>query len=382
MKTALIVANTFGLITKFLDNDLTILRDMGFEIECACNTNYSDFDVDGFFDNYSVKVHHVDFPIRDINIGETRKSAAQLRVIISEHTYCLVHSHTTIASVIVRNVIKGASYKPVVVYTSHGFPFYKGCNRLKGFVFQQIETYYSRYTDAVITICNEDYKNAQEMKCRKVFKINGVGIDSSFFDAACYDRATYRAKLGFSPKDIVILSVGELNSNKNHQILIRAISELNDPRYTLAVCGREVTELGKMDELTRLANGLGVRVVFLGYRRDIRAVCQSADVGAIPSFKEGLGLSGLEMLATGLPVVGSARQGIMDYIIDGVTGFLCDPTSASSFAEGIVKARHLSLSRGFSEKAKSVALDYRKEEVYEALLGIYTELLSEKGLVS
>ncbi len=98
----------------------------------------------------------------------------------------------------------------------------------------------------------------------------------------------------------------------------------------------------KKEELQQLANELNVHIKFLGFRKDIPEICCSADIGALPSFKEGLGLSGIEMLAAGLPVTGSNRQGIKDYVIDGVTGYLANPEDSKSFSEAIQKCFELS----------------------------------------
>ena len=82
------------------------------------------------------------------------------------------------------------------------------------------------------------------MHCKKVYKINGMGVDLHRFQISDFDREFYRAKLGFKNTDKVILSVGELNTNKNHQVVIRAISMLKDCNIVYAICGREVTEIG------------------------------------------------------------------------------------------------------------------------------------------
>ncbi len=377
MKKALIVANSSGLITLFLKNDVELLKKKGYQIDCACNTNYPDSNTDEFFLKYHINVVHVDFPIRKLNLKMLKSSYDSFKQLIKNRRYEVIHCHSTIAAVLARQCAKKYRKKGLkVLYTSHGFPFYKGASGKKAFFYKCIEHYYSRYTDGIITICEEDYNSAKKMHCKKVYKINGMGVDLDRFQILNFDRESYRAKLGFKNTDKVILSVGELNTNKNHQVVIRAISMLKDSNIVYAICGREVTEIGKKRELKKLAEKSGVKLVFLGFRSDIPEICHSVEIGALPSYKEGLGLSGIEMLAAGIPVVASDRQGIRDYIKENVTGFLCNPESAQDFSTGIKKTFELSENILTKEVCISAAKKFsalnarnKMDHIYKAVLG-------------
>lgn len=304
------------------------------------------------------------------------KSHLKLKKIITSGKYDLIHCHSTIAAVLARECAKGIRKRGTkIVYTSHGFPFYEGNDGKKARIFYQIERHYSKYTDAILTICKEDFENAKKMKCRNVFLMHGVGVDIDRFINSHIDRAAYREKLGFLSSDKVILSVGELNTNKNHQIVIRALAELKDRNLIYAICGREVTEKGKMQELQLLADFLNVRLKFLGFRKDIPEVCRSVEIGALPSYKEGLGLSGIEMLACGIPLVGSCRQGIKDYVIEGVTGFLANPNDAHSFAKAIDSAMNLKKNNETSENCVLMAKHFGVEQACSTLLKAYDTVL-------
>ena len=262
-----------------------------------------------------------------------------------------------------------------IVYTSHGFPFYKGNNGKSAALYFFVEKYYSRYTDAIITICDEDYKNAKKMHCKNVFMMKGVGVDVDRFVNINIDRNEYREIIGVGKNDKVVLAIGELNTNKNHQVLIKALSIIDDPSYILLICGRELTEIGKKEELQKLADSLNVRVKFLGFRKDIPEICKCADVGSICSFKEGLGLSGIEMLASGIPVVGSARQGIKDYVIDGKTGYLSDPEKAEQFADAIKKTFILLDNVDCRQNCIDTAKKFNKRQAYDTILNAYNSVM-------
>ena len=81
-KRLLIVSNSAGLVTDFLDNDCAIYRSMGYAIDCACNMNYTGRDSDAFFRKYEITPIHVDFPIRTLALNEIIDSYCKLKEII------------------------------------------------------------------------------------------------------------------------------------------------------------------------------------------------------------------------------------------------------------------------------------------------------------
>lgn len=375
MKRALIVANSLGMISSFLENDIILLQKRGYKIDCACNINYSANDSSFFVEKYNLHLIHIDFSMRKLKMSNVFCVYHALAKVIKNTYYELVHCHTTIASVITRQITKKYRKRGMkVVYTSHGFPFFKGANFPQKVVFRLIENYYSKFTDGIITICEEDYTNAKVMKCKKVYRINGVGVDLTKYTCEKIDKKKYRQMLGIDIDKEVILSIGEINTNKNHEIVIKALSVLDDD-IVYVICGRELTEHGKREELEMLAEKLNVTVIFLGYRDDIPQVCMCSDIGAFPSLKEGLGLAGIEMLAAGLPIAGANRQGIKDYVKDGLTGFLADPTNVTEYAEAIKKTIFLSTDKKTKLECQNMASKFSKECAYRKMEQIYENLL-------
>lgn len=372
MKKALVISNSSGLVTDFLDNDFSILKNRGYEITCVCNTNYPGKDTDDFFKKYDVNVINVEFPIRNLDFKLIIKSYNKLKKIMKKEHFDIVHCHSTIAAALGRAVAKKYRKKKTkVYYTSHGFPFYEGNNGLKSKLFYYIENYYSKYTDGILTICQEDFENAKKMQCKNVKLMHGVGVDVEKFINCKIDRKIYRKKLGIDEDSIAILSIGELNTNKNHQIVIKALSHLKNKKIIYVICGREVTEIGKKNELEQLAKQKNVIVKILGFRKDIPEICKICDIGILPSFKEGLGLSGIEMLASGMPVVGSNRQGIKDYIIDGKTGFLANPEDEMSFKEAIEKSIKLIYNKDVKNNCILETKKFNKEQAYNKIEELY-----------
>lgn len=375
MKKALIVSNSSGLITDFLENDISILKEHGYEIECACNTNYPGKDTNNFMSMYDVKIHNVEFPIRNLNIKSIIKSIKDVKYILKNEDYDLIHCHSTIAAAIGRYCsIKYRKKGTKIVYTCHGYPFFSGNNGIKSKIFYIVEKYLSKYTDAIINICEEDYQNSLKFKCKKVYKINGVGVDTTNIINTKINKKRKKEELNIPCDKKIILSIGEINSNKNHQVIINALSKIGSNDYVYIICGREVTEKGKIEELELLAKKLNVNVKFLGFRKDIPEICHIADIGAIPSYKEGLGLAGIEMLAAGIPVVGSNRQGIKDYVINGVTGFLANPDNSESFAKAIISCSNLANSSECKNNCIKKAKEFSAEKSRKIIEKAYKDI--------
>ena len=263
----------------------------------------------------------------------------------------------------------------VVVYTTHGLTFPKGSSLKTKIVYGSVEWFCSWMTDGIITINWEDYAQMKKMRCKNVYHINGVGVDTSRYHECQIDRETYRKSLGLSENDIAILEVGELSTRKNHKVIIDALEKLADQRYIFLICGKAMSNLGTYDFLKKYAVEKNVRVIFLGFRKDIPEINRCADIAVLPSLREGLGLAGIEALASGVPVVGSDVQGIKDYVVDGETGYLCAPTDADAFAEKIKLLSDREVRSSMQKACVEKAEEFRLEISHQQMTDIYKNLL-------
>ena len=168
---------------------------------------------------------------------------------------------------------------------------------------------------------------------RKVAYIPGVGLDISKFRNIVIDKAKKRKEFGAPDDAFVLLSVGELNENKNQQVIIKAIAKLNCDNIHYLIAGKGNTE----EHLRDLSIELGIsdQVHLLGFRNDVPELNAIADAFCFPSRREGLGLAALEAMACGLPIITSNIHGINDYSINGVTGYKCDRDDVDGFANAI-----------------------------------------------
>lgn len=306
MKKALIIASVYGFIHHFERNDIKILQELGYEITVAANLNGYKNELD----NLNVNLIHIPFqrnPFSRQNITAYK----ELNKFLKSEKIDLIHCHTPIGGVIGR--IAGHKNKVQrIIYTAHGFHFFKGAPFINWLLYYPVEKYLSKYTDVLITINQEDYKRAQTFYTKKVEYIPGVGIDTEKIKNVTVNKKEKRTELGLTEENIVLLSVGELNKNKNHSIVIKALAQINNSNIHYLICGQGNLK----EELLSLIKGLNLEnnVKLLGFRKDIHEICKISDVFVFPSKREGLSVALMEAISCNLPVICSNIRGNNDLI--------------------------------------------------------------------
>lgn len=315
----LYVTTISNTVNAFLTPHIKMLIEEGHEVHCAFNIVQ---EVNEELNNLGCKIHNIEFqrsPLRKENI----KAYKKLKKLIQQEKYDLVHTHTPVASACVRLACKNFN-NIKVIYTAHGFHFYKGAPIQNWLIYYPIEKWLSKYTDCLITINNEDYKIAKEkFKAKHVEMVNGVGIDTTKFTPQTLDKKIQlRKEYGYSEKDFILIFVGELNHNKHQDLLINVVFKLKSkiPNFKLLLVGR-----GDMfEKYTQLVSDLGLEknVYFLGYRNDVPNLMLISDIAVSSSRREGLPVNVMEAMATGLPLIVTNCRGNRDLVIDNKNGYV------------------------------------------------------------
>lgn len=329
----ILITSTDLMMIQFLVPHVKSLHAQGFQVDIACS------EVGGRLEDVrralSGAVHavHVVRLVRSPASAENLKGYRDMKGLLAENRYDIIWTNEPVMGVVTRlaaNKYRRQGTK--VIYMCHGFHFYKGASLPSWLLFYPVERFMSRFCDMIVTINREDEARAKTFHCPRVEYIHGIGVNTDRLHQRD-ERSDVRAELGLDENDFLVLSVGEINENKNHQIILRALAQLNDPEIHYILCGKGE----RLTYLQALAAELGLadRVHFLGYRRDVVDICAQADVFAFPTRREGLGLAPLEAMYCGLPVVASDTRGIQDYTVEGKSGFLRNSEDAPGFAEGI-----------------------------------------------
>lgn len=341
MTKMLMLASVASMIDQFNRHNINILENLGVEVQVAANfsdgNSTSPEKVNRFVEDMDTKKtphFQIDFSRSILNVFNHIKAYKQLVTVFEQNQYDFIHCHSPIGGVIGRLVAK--KFGVPVIYTAHGFHFYKDSSWLSWKLFYPIEKWLSRYTDTLITINTEDYKAAQEFAPKQLEYVPGVGLEVAKFQRTLNFESTLRKELSFKKEDFIILSVGELNPNKNHQVIIKALGLIQNPNMQYIICGQG--EL--LEELTQLAKEHQVsdQVKFLGFRDDIQNVFLAADLFVFPSFREGLSVALMEAMASGLPIIASNIRGNNDLIQHPKGGFLFNPRDVGELKQYLLTA--------------------------------------------
>lgn len=334
-------------------------------------TNESITPVAVCYREWGCKVYPLSCTRSPLNRG-TLTAIREIRVLVKNNDYDIVHCHTPVAAICARLACRPLrKYGLKVIYTAHGFHFYKGAPLINWLLYYPAEKLCAHFTDALITINREDYALAQKkLKAKRIEYVPGVGVDTGKFRDAAVDRKEKRAELGIPEDAVLLMSVGELNENKNHQIVIRALGQLKDAKLHYAIAGKGKTR----DALLKLAEELGVKeyVHLLGFRQDVAQLYKAADVCVLPSIREGLPVAALEGMATGLPLLAAKNRGTQDLAMWEDNAFLCCYDSVSDFAEAIRRlCEDPVLRQQMGNKNLAIVKDFDVEKINTRMKEIY-----------
>lgn len=372
MKKVLFVATVVKThIMEFHIPYLKMFKEMGWETAVAAKNDYetpADC-VIPYCDTY----YNISFERNPLKLNNWN-AYRSLKKIIETEKFDIIHCHTPVGAMLTRLAAKQMrKHGTKVFYTAHGFHFYKGAPAINWLLYYPVEKYLSKYTDVLITINKEDYKRARDFNAEKVYYIPGVGIDIRKFQTT---ETLHKEKhnllcleFGIPTDAKILLSVGEINKNKNHRVVIEALGRLKRKDIYYVICGRGPLS----DEYKELSSryGLEKQVILTGYRTDVADFYKAADVFAFPSFREGLPVAVMEAMASGLPVIATKIRGSKDLIEESINGMLLEPTDVEGFAKAIVSMFDKDDRKRMINNNEMKSLDFDLNEIVEKYRAIY-----------
>lgn len=399
MRKVLLVSHVSGFIPQFEMNNVRILQSLGCEVHYASNfENPSYGDDNRRLEGTGIICHQIDF-VRSPYSLKNLTAYRQLKRLMEEYDFALVHCHNPISAVLTRISARATRTAPVI-YTAHGFHFYKGAPLHMWLFYGTMEWILSFLTSGLICINQEDYEFARRhFHCRRVDYVPGVGIDtgkirgnypvvSEYLKAApgvarCPEftelRAQKRRELGISSDAFVMISAGELIPRKNHETAIRAVAVLKDriPSLRYLICGHGELQ-ANLKKLT-LQLGISDRVIFAGYRKDLYDLYRAADLCVFPSLQEGLPVALLEAMALGLPVICSDIRGNRELIENNRGGVRLSPRDYRAFSREILRfAKNKTLCISAGEENVCQAENFTEEKTKHIMQKLYRGWLRTK----
>lgn len=336
----ILVTSTDVMMYQFLLPHIQCLSENGYVVDVACS----------FAEGYKKEGYHtyirehlpetskfssIDLCRSPFSLGN-RKGYKEIKRLLSSGTYDLIWTNEPVMGVMTRLAAREARSKGTkVLYLAHGYQFYEGCPKVNWLAYP-VEKLMSHFCDAICLINWEDYEFTQKhFTSKPCYHIDGIGLNTEKFCSIVVDRKAKRQELGLNEDDIIIISVGELQKRKNHEPVIRAISQINDSRVKYLICGWG--ELKNYYKNLSMELNLNDRFFMMGHRYDIPEILKASDIFAHPSIREGLGIAAIEAMSAGLPLVTSNVQGIKDYVKDGETGYVNKPMDIEGYKNSFLK---------------------------------------------
>jgi glycosyltransferase involved in cell wall biosynthesis len=241
--------------------------------------------------------------VRDIGMQRNTELPAlmRLRKIIKDGQYDVVHTHLYRAQVYARPAARLAGV-PVVLTTEHSIGETHIERRKMTRGVRALYLTSELFSDATVAVSDivKDRLARWGVRAGKITVIpNGVDTDELGFDAEARDRV--RAEFGLSPDTYVIGALGRLDPNKRVDLTMEAAAPMLGDKCKILIIGRGEDQA----RLEAAAEKLGVteHVIFGGYQSDTTAMLAAFDLYVAASLQETFGLSVLEALASGLPVL-------------------------------------------------------------------------------
>lgn len=377
---ALIIASVASMIGQFNMDNIELLQKKGYGVDVIANFENGNTipqkqvdDLRKKLVEQQVTVYHINIQRNPISI-KNLLAYFEIKKIINNRKYSIIHAHSPVGGVLARLSGRNSRNKfaTKIIYTAHGFHFYKGAPKKNWIIYYPVEKFCSRFTDVLITINNEDYLRSLNFHAKQVVLVPGIGIDVKKIretKSNKYDLIERKNK-----NDFVICSVGELNLNKNHLVVIEALAKIRNSHIYYFIFGvgplkRELEEIVIKEELQN-------QVKLLGYSTEVLSYIKSSDLFVFPSFREGLSVALMEAMACGKPVIASKIRGNTDLIDENHGGVLFDPFDYLTMADALEIMYDKFIEGNISNFGKyniKKSLNYDKDVIKMKMANIYFE---------
>ena len=372
MKKVLLTATVQSHIAQFHKPLINMLKQNGYEVHIAAKDNL--VEKNGLQLNEPDKVFNIPFdrsPLSKNNIIAYK----QLKQIIDNTSYDVIHCNTPMGGVITRLAAKKARKKGTkVFYTAHGFHFYKGAPKKNWMIYYPIEKWFARYTDKLTTISEEDYNTAVQRKFKTTIEhIHGVGANTDkYFLPTSELKKNLRIEEGYGDEDFICICTGELNNNKNQIVVLEAVSLLiaKIPTLRLILAGNGPNYDYLQDAINNM--NLNKYVKMVGYVTDLERYVMMSDIAISASIREGLGLNLIEAMICEKPIIASLNRGHKELVNHNENGILIDSREGKDFAMAIMKLySNEEIRLNMSKKARLHSSKYTQRKVLLELEKIY-----------
>lgn len=372
MKKVLFIATVQSHIINFHIPYINLLQKKGYEVHVATKLDNDRYkNASEYVEN--VIWENIDFSRNPLS-KEIFKSYKQIYKYIKENKFDLIHVNTPIASFLTRLAAKKQNISPII-YTAHGFHFFKGAPIQNWFIYYPLEKMASKWSDAIITMNKEDYDISKlkfnNKRCN-TYHINGIGVDFKKY-VSLKANDSMRKKLDIESNDLVLSIIGEINKNKNQKQIIDALinlrSKYDNIKLLIVGDGDMYQDISSYIEEKNAKDYIKI----LGFRRDVPEILSLSDIVISCSYREGLPKNIIEAMISKSAIICTDVRGNRDLVTHMENGILVPVNDSEQMSKAIeLLYTDRELLKVMSEKSYMLAREYSLDKVLGQMEDIYS----------
>lgn len=334
MKRVLMLASVASMIDQFNIPNLLLLQELGYQVDVACNfikgnscTEEKIIQLKYQLDKMGINYFQIDFVRNISNLKENIFAYRQLSNLVRSSDYTFIHCHSPVGGAIGRLVAH--KYGVKVIYTAHGFHFYKGANAKNWLLFYPIEKFLSNYTDVLITINKEDYSRASTFYSKKVNYVPGVGIDTAIFSSFTKEKKSTRDNLHIAEDEILLLSFGSSSSSEDYISVFEAMAKIRNTKLKYIIINMDKCD----DKLYDVIHGCNLddQVIVMNDHVENSDLLVGADILIHPRKNKIDDIILLEAMSCGLPIIGSKQGFNSEYFGSELGGYIANEGNVDDY---------------------------------------------------
>lgn len=379
---ALLLAPMGSVHRRFNNANINALQLLGYDVELVAN----------FENGYGPEVQNQKYveecnnhgintyslPFKRHSLLGCLKCLPKLKALLFDGKYDIVHAHTETGGLLLKLAV-GVKGKSKFFYTPHGMSFWEGSSLTSQLVYKPLERWICSGMDMNLGMNREEVNNLEQWNRNTATYIHGIGLNIKRMHSTKRSRQDVREEFNVKEGEKLVVSIGELDENKNHSTVIRALSKTGRKDVKYVICGVGPKKDALLQQIEEF--GLKDNVILAGYRTDIPEILNSADIFIFPSFHEGMPVSALEAMACGLPLICSKIRGNVDIVVEDLNGYLFPPSDVDILAHKIELLLDDSIKRRFmGDKNREIVEDFSLTNVTEELIGIYSKGIKNSNL--
>lgn len=370
-KNVLFTANTLRHLYLCHTPYFEYFKNNNYKVHTVSN---DDMKLKNVYKSYKIDIKRKPFKFSNI------KSLIQLKKIIEDGNYDLIHTHTPMGAAVTRIAAKMANYKNTIIYTAHGFHFFKKCPWINWILYYPVEKILSKYTDLIITINLEDYEFAKKHFKTNIAYVPGVGFNEKKFDISLNkkEKDDFRQYNGLSKNDFIISYIAEISNRKRQAYLIKTIAKMNITNEKFLLIGdANKYNLNKIKKLIKKYK-LEDIVKLVGFNDEIAEYLEISDLVISVSSQEGLPLNIMEAMYKKKPIIVTDCRGNTDLIQNMKNGIVVEMNNQQQLMDAIYLLKNnMKLQKKFARNNKKIISKYSVKNVMIEMDKIYKGIMDK-----